>query len=385
MEISFPQIALIVTASQSFLLAMLIAFRHRALFANRFLTALLLCFTLIAVHLLIQDAGVYHRFPFIFILVGVPLCASPLQFLYTKYLLRHESRMAEPDRLHFLPFAALELVLIAGFFAGWFDLSAAASAGPETAPPALRLFNIVLIVQGIGYSAAGLRLIGRFDRQVKNALSSIEQVRMNWLRNTTLAMLSAWGLFLLEDLLMMQGINLTNFILVSVVFAVYLYAIGVIGLLKSEIFSLPDVEEAMQNVAVLAEEESAGPSIKYEKSGLSPETAQEYVNRLVSLMEEQRPYTRSSLTLSQLAGMLGISPHNLSETINSQLKMNFYDFVNGYRVEQVKRDLVDPSKMNLKILSLAFEAGFNSKASFNTIFKSMVGVTPSEYRLNTSR
>ena len=81
-----------------------------------------------------------------------------------------------------------------------------------------------------------------------------------------------------------------------------------------------------------------------------------------------------------------IPPHNLSEVINSRLKKNFYDLVNGYRIEQVKKDLSDPAKSHLKILSLAFDAGFNSKATFNTLFKESTGQTPSDYRksiLNT--
>ena len=203
---------------------------------------------------------------------------------------------------------------------------------------------------------------------------------MNWLRNITLAGLSAWILYLIEDSLMINGINLSNFMLVSVVFAVYVYAMGYVGLVKSEIFAAPGVEQTMHHVSELAEGEKAVSSVKYEKSGLSEETAQNYVRQLLLLMEEKKPYINPSLTLSQLAEMLDISPHNLSEVINTQLKKNFYDFVNGYRVEQVKKDLVDPSKQHLKILSVAFDAGFNSKASFNTIFKEQTSTTPSDFR-----
>lgn len=380
MELNFANIALIVAASQSLLLTVLIFQKHRTLYANRFLAALLLCFTLIAVHLLIQDAGVYQIFPVAFVILGVPLTASPLQFLYTKYLLKRQTHFLPGDWFHFLLFALFECALILAQMFGLIDFSAAAASTPETAPFFLRMFNWLIIIQGLAYAAAGLLLITRFNKQAKNVLSSIEQVQMNWLRNTTLAMLSAWILFLVEDSLMMAGINLSNFVLVSVVFAVYVYAAGVVGLMKSEIFASPEVEVAMHEVSEMTEKKSSPVSSKYEKSGLDEGTAKQYVQQLLQLMEEKKPYTNASLTLPQLAEMLNISPHNLSEVINMQLKKNFYDFVNGYRVEQVKKDLADPSKKHLKILSIAFDAGFNSKAAFNTVFKETTGKTPSDYR-----
>lgn len=378
MELTFSNIALIVAASQSLLLAVLIFQKHRALFANRFLTALLLCFTLISIHLLIQDAGVYKIIPFAFVILGVPLTASPLQYLYTKYLLQRRAQFIKTDWLHFSLFIFFECVLIIAFFFGFIDFSAAASAEPASAPLFLRIFNWALIIQGLVYVAAGLRLIARFNRQLKNVLSSIEQLQMTWLRNTTLAILSAWLLFLIEDTLMIEGINLSNFVLVSVVFAIYVYAVGFIGLMKSEIFASPEVEQTMHQIS----EESDESTTKYQKSGLSEETARQIVEQLLVLMENKKPYTESLLTLAQLAEMLSVTPHNLSEVINTQLKKNFYDFVNGYRIEQVKKDLIDPSKLHIKILSLAFDAGFNSKATFNTLFKEMTGKTPSEYRKN---
>jgi len=66
--------------------------------------------------------------------------------------------------------------------------------------------------------------------------------------------------------------------------------------------------------------------------------------------------------------------------INTRLQQNFFDFINHYRIEKVKKDLADPQKKNLKVLAIAFDAGFNSKSSFNAIFKRHTNLTPSEYR-----
>jgi len=77
---------------------------------------------------------------------------------------------------------------------------------------------------------------------------------------------------------------------------------------------------------------------------------------------------------------LSVSLHNLSEVINGHLNQNFFDFVNSYRVEKVKQDLEDPDKLHFTLLALAMDAGFNSKSSFNSIFKKHTGLAPSVYR-----
>jgi len=119
---------------------------------------------------------------------------------------------------------------------------------------------------------------------------------------------------------------------------------------------------------------------RYERSGLDSRTSELIASQLSELMELKKPFTDPSLTLAQLAGMLSVSTHNLSEVINTKFGKNFYDFVNGYRIDVVKKNLTDPSKNDLNILSIAFDAGFNSKATFNSVFKQATHLTPSEYR-----
>jgi AraC-like DNA-binding protein len=118
----------------------------------------------------------------------------------------------------------------------------------------------------------------------------------------------------------------------------------------------------------------------YEKSGLTDAQAEAYQKQLLRLMDEKKPYRNGYLTLQELADELSISAHNLSQVINTRLGKNFYDFVNEYRVEEVKRRLLDPKYQNLKILAIGLDAGFNTKSTFNAFFKKRTGVTPSRYR-----
>ncbi|HUF09109.1 MAG TPA: helix-turn-helix domain-containing protein, partial [Rhodothermales bacterium] len=157
--------------------------------------------------------------------------------------------------------------------------------------------------------------------------------------------------------------------LVSLVIAAYVYAIGYLGLRQPEIFGS----------VITSDDEDAAP-ISYVRSGLDEGQGREIESRLLDLMETASPYRDPELTLPQLADHLGISPHNLSQVINSRLGVNFYDFINEYRIEEVKRRIRDDKASSLTLLSIGLDAGFNSKSSFNAVFKKMAGCTPSEFR-----
>jgi AraC-like DNA-binding protein len=101
--------------------------------------------------------------------------------------------------------------------------------------------------------------------------------------------------------------------------------------------------------------------------------------KLLHYMEDEKPYLDPELSLPQLADALAVPRNLLSGVINRFQKINFYEFVNTYRVDEVKRLMQDESNKHLKLISLAYDAGFNSKASFYRIFKQMTKMTPTEY------
>ena len=120
---------------------------------------------------------------------------------------------------------------------------------------------------------------------------------------------------------------------------------------------------------------------KYEKTRLNEDTAQKHLDALLIHMESARPFLRSSLTLQELADELSIASHHLSQVINDRLDRNFFDFVNGYRVQDVQEKLRDPQTQHLTLLAIAYDSGFSSKSSFNTVFKKHTRMTPSQFRL----
>ena len=100
-------------------------------------------------------------------------------------------------------------------------------------------------------------------------------------------------------------------------------------------------------------------------------------------MEKEKPYLNADLSLPLLATKLQIPPHILSRLINEKFKLNFFDFINSYRVEEVKTKLNSSKFDSLSLLGIALESGFNSKSAFNRVFKKFTGLTPSEYKKST--
>lgn len=119
---------------------------------------------------------------------------------------------------------------------------------------------------------------------------------------------------------------------------------------------------------------------KYYRSGIDANQMAQYQDRLRQFVEVEKPFLNEQLSLTDLAGYLQLSPNSLSQVINEGLGKSFNDFLNEYRLDEVKQKLLDPAEDKKTILALAFESGFQSKASFNRVFKKAEGMTPSQFR-----
>jgi len=119
---------------------------------------------------------------------------------------------------------------------------------------------------------------------------------------------------------------------------------------------------------------------KYRHSKLTRGEGEQYLRRLLLSMRADKPYLDPDLTIVKLGRRLAIPPRYLSQVINEFLRVNFHDFVNSYRVEEVKRFLQDGSNGKKSFLEILFEAGFSTKSAFNRAFKKHTGMTPSQYK-----
>lgn len=101
---------------------------------------------------------------------------------------------------------------------------------------------------------------------------------------------------------------------------------------------------------------------------------------ILNYMQSHKPYLDADLTLKKLAEQLEISPKKLTRVLNQGLKKNFFEFVNQYRIEEVKTKINENEDEHLTLLGIAFDAGFNSKSAFNRVFKLQTGITPKQYQ-----
>ena len=119
---------------------------------------------------------------------------------------------------------------------------------------------------------------------------------------------------------------------------------------------------------------------KYVGSALTEEQLEELSETVINYLKNKKPYLNPEYSLQMMVDDLNFSRHKLSQVINSSQKKNFYKFINEFRIEEVKEMLVDPAFEHYSVLGIALECGFNSKTSFNRIFKEETGFTPTEYK-----
>jgi AraC-like DNA-binding protein len=150
---------------------------------------------------------------------------------------------------------------------------------------------------------------------------------------------------------------------------------------KAETKAIPDLIEAANDIdsTSTVTEISADEKEKPKLKRLSTEQVANLSVQLSALMEKDKFFLDNDLNLPAVAEKLGIGIHEASFLINETAKDNFYNFINKYRVEEAKRLLTSTKMEQLNILGIAFASGFNSKTTFNTTFKKIVGISPSQY------
>jgi len=125
------------------------------------------------------------------------------------------------------------------------------------------------------------------------------------------------------------------------------------------------------------------PKAKYENHNLSDADFRSYLDQIEKHMKTEKPHLEDKLTRRQLAGQINIPAHHLSMAINSQLGMNFWQYINKYRLQEAAGRLRNPEMGEMSILRIAYDSGFQSKASFNRQFKGHFKQTPAAFRAKT--
>ncbi len=342
------------------------------------------------------------------------LCLIPFLYLYTRKITKSEFNFKTIQLLHFLPSA---IVLVVNLFtylqiplADRLLLVTGLVVNPDIMP-LIKIYAQTYVVsqyfydvQALFYLVLMLRILFRHKVKISNEFSFTENVSLNWLQIFVLVYIFVIILEILMysfvGYMIKYGKENANEIVEPLVFGydifssgltmLYTLFIGFYGLKQADIFVkterskesiistiVEDVENVIDDVQAEIEDKTDKRVYKFE---LSETQKEKILSTLLHIMDEKKLYLNRNLSLIDVAYEINTNKNYLSMVINERLNMNFFHFVNQYRLKEAVKLMDDSSYDNYSIEGIAQSAGFNSKSVFNPTFKKLTGKTPSEYR-----
>lgn len=359
----------------SFFIAFLLLTKRNKALSDKILATWV---TVIGLHLLsyyLYHLGFWEQYPH---LIGTtapfPLLHGPLLYLYTLYSLRSDARVRRIDYLHFAPVVVAYLYMTRFFFFYTAEQKMMVDNGEL---PDFAVFSSVLliafIISGIAYPIIAYRLTIKHRQKIDHNFSYEEGINLNWLRTSIwgigLIFLSVLIVTILRDLAGVVFSFNADFIFYTLII-LFIFYVGYFGIRHQDMFT--HNENTVGNGFIQHPAQT-----KYQRSGLKPDVLDQHHQKLLEFMDTKKPYLEPKLNLGDLAKQLEISPNQLSQVINQKERANFHDFVNRYRIEE----FINQAKQNRQysLLAIALDSGFNSKSSFNSVFKKQKGMTPSAF------
>lgn len=319
-------------------------------------------------------SGAIFQYPYLLgINIPIPFLHGALLYLYVEALTTPQAFRSKRWLWHFvLPIfiILLDMPFYVLSEAEKMEVYKNQGKGFETV---MSIGSVLLNISGVFYVIITHRLLQKHKKRILNQFSNQEKINLNWLQMLTYAMVGMWVLIIVVQ----------NDIAIFTAASVFVIFIGYFGIKQVGIFTNVSLPSTLDKVAVEEEivtvEEPHVEKKKYAKSGLNEEMVVALHRRLRVLMEKERLFTEPELTLTDLANRLEVHPNYLSQVINEMEEKNFYDYVNGLRIEEFKRLVRIPENQRFTLLALAYDCGFNSKSAFNRFFKKATDLSPSEY------
>lgn len=389
------KIIFLVGVIQAVFLALLIIGKRKKAAADYVLATWMLFY---GVHLLFQYfriTGLIFKYEH---LLGIdaffPIFQGAFLFVYVSVLTNESGKFKKSYLYHGVLFLAISIYVTFDFYSLGANEKLNYFLSIDEAPPIFYMLTLNLnFVVGPVYVLWSFWVLRKYKKQLANNFSYTEQINLNWLKYILYTAVAIWGSVIINGLFgeyiqsnLYEFVDEITFILVTLT----IFFLGYFGFKQSSIYTDDYTVKAQFANKKLADklykkQQTNADSIqqraeRYGKSGLKKTETEEHVNKLMLYMENEKPYLDSKLSLKQLAAFLELSTNHTSQVINENLNKNFFDFVNDYRINEVKKCLSDSKYGHYTLLGIAYECGFNSKSSFNSLFKIKTGLTPSEYQ-----
>lgn len=350
--------------------------------SDKLLAALIFCITLIIASWMLGFAGWYDShdwkstFMFYFPFTNIVLI-GPLFYFYFISLTNNSFTFTKKDRIHFLLPAIVLLVYVIKFI---YDVvlnhTLSGSPLPEhfgTKGTSVDIGSDIELIAGyvslIYYLVLTFKAFSLYRKYIAENFSFEEKIKFTWLWRmviiftaaiTIKTAFSVFGNFISE----LSYVQLWySFAILSLV----IYYLSIEGY-YIDLNTIKKLDFNMTNQ-------------EFTQVPVTPQrnTADDTKTKIAEFMKTHKPYLEPELTLNELAAMMITNRADLSKNINELFRQNFNDFVNSYRIEEVKSTIAEGKDENLNLLGIALKCGFNSKATFNRSFKKLTGITPKEY------
>ncbi|HRG27761.1 MAG TPA: helix-turn-helix domain-containing protein [Chitinophagales bacterium] len=384
-------IIFLLAAVHGFVIAGLLFFHKRGnIHANNILALIMLLFAISMVYYVLYWTGYAYVFTWSNNWVDpIPYLYGPLLYYYLVTL--NENKQQFKLKWHLFPFVLHCLFKIPFIIREIFNK-------PEwlreyffkPLMPYLNDINVIFIIgQCVSLSVYAIlmyQLVQHNKKTITTFAIPEEITTFKWLRNTWIFfVIFSIGTISYWVLVFVGWLKIEYDYAISVIMTAFIYLVGYYGFRQPSLFSdrivMHDtaVSEPVPPTPIYTLTTSESGYKKYKNSSLKAETALALKTRLLELMHTEKWYCDNTLKIQDLAVKLEVSTHHLSQVINELCGQTWSDFIMEFRIEAAKQLLADPNYGD-KILAIAFDCGFNNKATFNAAFKKMTGLSPSSYR-----
>ena len=370
------EIIFVIGATLAFFLAFLVFSKNNNITGDYILGSFLVVLGLYFTIIYLESNNI--ECPLVVNIMGfnIPLLLGPFMFLYVLLMVKTNNEFKAVYWLHGLPYLLFSLYSILYFY-GVLENDTHSNLTYEN----VTLFKITFyLVMNPVYSIWALFVLKQHKQKIHGHFSYTKNIDLVWLKSVTIGFSALTGFILILhffDRYPIAAISPLGYV-IFLALTVYIFFLGYFGFKQQVIYSDKQIDISLSDKVVPINEN--GKEERYKRSSLKEKEAEVYLENLLDYFEKEKPYLNGQLKLIDLSEYLNISVHHLSQIINEQLGKNFFDFVNEYRVQEVKARLSNPDHKQYTLLSIAYDSGFNSKSNFNSTFKKITGFTPSQYQ-----
>jgi len=373
-------------AFQTFVFSFLLFFKKGKNQSDKFLMGFFFMISLYLLNIYSTQYQFWMHFPdILFIYSLVFLSYGPLLYFYVLSLtgsLVNKKQIL----LHSIPVIVVLLILFPFFFANKDQKLLCFTDRFMNLPIHIGIGTFLQYLSSPVYFVLILLHLRKHNIQLKEQYSSVEKLNLDWMRKLLIGGITIWMI----ECVNVIALNFTeiDFLMtyntswyIKLAFMVFVILIGYYGINQGVVFSKVNTPIEHHHETQKTSSDKIDHSENLQKNQLiSPELALQYKQSLLKYMDDEKPYMNNELRIQDISNELNIPIHILSYIINTQLNKNFFDFVNAYRIEEAKRRLLSKEYDKLTIIAIAFDCGFNSKATFNRLFKQYTLSTPSEFK-----